>query len=69
MEEGWLCPICHSVNAPWVRQCPDCQAKKNHQMPILGTGTGDAPMWWNQLPKTGDPFPGQQTIIVSSSGT
>jgi len=68
MEEGWFCPICHSVNAPLVRQCPDCQAKKNYQIPsIPGTGTGDAPPW-NQLPKTGDPLPGQ-TIIISSSGT
>lgn len=22
-EEGWLCPRCGRVNAPWVRQC-DC---------------------------------------------
>lgn len=21
VERGWLCPICHHVNAPWVRQC------------------------------------------------
>lgn len=21
MMEGWLCPRCHKVNAPWVSQC------------------------------------------------
>jgi len=20
--QGWVCPICHRVNAPWVVQCP-----------------------------------------------
>lgn len=21
MMEGWICPRCHKVNAPWVLQC------------------------------------------------
>ena len=22
MEQGWVCPICGNVNAPWVASCP-----------------------------------------------
>jgi hypothetical protein len=26
-NEGWVCPLCGKVNAPWVPQC-GCDAKK-----------------------------------------
>ena len=26
MSEGWVCPICGGVNAPWVARCP-CEGK------------------------------------------
>ena len=22
MREGWVCPVCGNVNAPWVAACP-----------------------------------------------
>lgn len=22
LQEGWLCPRCQKINAPWVSQCP-----------------------------------------------
>lgn len=26
-KEGWVCPICGRVNAPWVPECP-CKGKQ-----------------------------------------
>lgn len=32
MKEGWLCPRCNKVNAPWVSQCSceDFYSDKNN---------------------------------------
>lgn len=32
MKEGWLCPRCNKVNAPWVSQCSckDFYSNKNN---------------------------------------
>lgn len=26
INQGWQCPICKNINAPWVQQCP-CEGK------------------------------------------
>ena len=27
VPEGWRCPVCGKVNAPWVSQCPCCDGE------------------------------------------
>ena len=44
-EQGWECPRCGRINAPWVRQC-DCP---NNWSPPTITWTGpdkDSHDWW-----------------------
>ena len=38
-EEGWLCPRCKRINAPWVRQC-DC-SPSNDKITI-----NPCDQWW-----------------------
>lgn len=41
MMEGWLCPRCKRVNAPWVSQCT-CNETITTNTPIVG----DQPFTW-----------------------
>lgn len=41
MMEGWLCPRCKRVNAPWVSQCT-CNETITTNTPV----TGDPPFTW-----------------------
>ncbi len=38
MMEGWLCPRCKKVNAPWVSQCActGCHETITTNTPIVG---------------------------------
>lgn len=48
MMEGWLCPRCKKVNAPWVSQCTctGCHETITTNTPIVG----DQPFTWpNEL--------------------
>lgn len=38
MMEGWLCPRCKKVNAPWVSQCTctGCHETITTNTPIVG---------------------------------
>ena len=31
MNEGWVCPVCGNVNAPWVASCP-CGGRNNYSI-------------------------------------
>lgn len=44
MMEGWLCPRCRRVNAPWVSQCTctGCHETITTNTPV----TGDPPFTW-----------------------
>lgn len=46
-EQGWECPRCGRINAPWVRQC-DCIDQSNWTVT-----TND----WTTLPNTGPGYP------------
>ena len=41
MMEGWLCPRCKRVNAPWVSQCT-CNETITTNTPV----TRDPPFTW-----------------------
>lgn len=41
MKEGWLCPRCKKVNAPWVSQCT-CNETITTNIPV----TGDPQFTW-----------------------
>ena len=34
VQEGWICPLCGKVNAPWVMQC-SCN-RKTQILPKVG---------------------------------
>lgn len=42
-EQGWECPRCGRINAPWVRQC-DC--KRGWSITCNDTTAGDE--WWKE---------------------
>ena len=46
-EQGWECPRCGRINAPWVRQC-DCRGNYWYTTWTSDkTTTGNKPEWWN----------------------
>lgn len=45
-EQGWECPRCGHINAPWVRQC-DCRGNYWYTTWTSDKSTtGDKPEWW-----------------------
>ena len=45
-EQGWECPRCGRINAPWVRQC-DCRGNYWYATWTSDKSTtGDKPEWW-----------------------
>lgn len=44
MTEGWFCPRCKKINAPWVSQCTctECHKTITTNIPV----TGDPPFAW-----------------------
>lgn len=48
MQEGWVCPKCGKVMAPWM---PHCDGQHSTEVRMPGTGTPvQAP--WDPLPPT-----------------
>jgi len=47
MSEGWICPKCETVWAPWVMSC-NCGTVPQKS---------DPPPWTHGMPRTGDPMP------------
>ena len=39
-RQGWQCPICGAVNAPWMAQCL-CGGQQRKVTWVTGTSTGD----------------------------
>ena len=52
MQEGWLCPKCNKVLAPWVKEC-DCKI----DIPYVPLCPSSWPPWISPIPSTGDPIP------------
>ena len=53
-EQGWECPRCGRINAPWVRSC-DCS--NNQGSPIINwtyPGKGSHDDWWKTYVTCGD---------------
>lgn len=44
VQQGWQCPVCMSVNAPWSPMCLGCQPGKQKTWTSPGTGTGEPPL-------------------------
>ena len=59
-EQGWECPRCGRINAPWVRQC-DCSRSNwtvtcGDPWKITPSWTGDRPDWWKDITYDSDTF-------------
>ena len=62
-EQGWECPRCGHINAPWVRQC-DCSRGN-------WTITSDwtyKPDWWKEVTCNSDTFKGHPNSTVYQVG-
>jgi len=35
-QQGWECPRCHKINAPWVSQC-NCSSMENWEITCAST--------------------------------
>lgn len=51
IHEGWVCPICGNVNAPWVASCP-CGGQQKfeyttsyHTMPYKNKNIGSGELY------------------------
>jgi len=51
MQEGWVCPRCGRVYAPWVAMCSWCS------LVTTGSITITYPETPGGMPRTGDPLP------------
>ena len=51
-EQGWECPRCNRINAPWVRQC-DCSG---NNWTITSDWTYKPYGWWNEITCNPDTF-------------
>jgi hypothetical protein len=61
--QGWICPRCNRVNAPWVSKC-DCypgSVQETIQIPTL------EPFRFDQPSTVGDPIP-PPPIVISHDG-
>lgn len=58
-NNGWICPKCGCVLAPWISECP-------HHLPNIGVGS---PIPWPyNIPSTGDPLPnGHYTVCTTDN--
>lgn len=65
VQQGWQCPVCRTVNAPWAPLCYGCPPKS---APVMGTGTGDAPpsLWPTTISATATVYP-DDTILVNDA--
>ena len=52
-EQGWECPRCGRINAPWVRQC-DCST--NSWTITTAEGWTYKPTWWKEVTCNSDTF-------------
>lgn len=52
-EQGWECPRCGRINAPWVRQC-DCS--RNNWTITTSEDWTYKPEWWKEITCNPDTF-------------
>ena len=52
-EQGWECPRCGRINAPWVRQC-DCSSGQNNPTITWTNPSLDHENWWKTYVTCGD---------------
>ena len=48
-EQGWECPRCGRINAPWVRQCDCSRDTWTVNWTSDKTTVGDRPGWWKEV--------------------
>jgi hypothetical protein len=63
MNEGWVCPKCGRVFAPWVSECKYCGPG---MIPLTGFSYPEPPPWpIPHPPSTGDPLPPPQYYEIN----
>ena len=58
MTEGWKCPVCGIVNAPWVAHCP-CAGNPGYTTKSASTNKPFEQYDYTTVQKTKDYAPGQ----------
>ena len=48
-QQGWECPRCGNINAPWVAQCNCSRNKYTISWTSKPSYTGDRPEWWKDI--------------------
>lgn len=52
LQEGWLCPRCQKVNAPWVSQCSCENSLNNINGPWADSFTKEFEGFWDTKAET-----------------
>ena len=48
-QQGWECPRCGRVNAPWIQHCDCSRDKWSITWTSDHTEVGDKPAWWKEV--------------------
>lgn len=61
--QGWQCPVCHGVYAPFVPQCFRCCNQAGRALPATDSASSWQPIEWNPAPGISVPHLGPENVM------